>query len=237
VRNGNPVSPQRAFALFAALLTACVVDDVTFKEDTPVAVELCGLAGDEDGNGVADCEDDACGSFQACAAVCRNETKERGEECDTGGNTASCDSDCTAPACNDGVYNPAAEDADPPTSASVTVPMNNSTCRYDFSSIRQLYCANNCSWGGAAGCQKDDADIFCKIKTGNPASLATDFQTGQAIAAPGLCCPSADPAMTGCTQLGVLINRGVMLPVSVHEINLRTTHGTGQVVFDVICTP
>ena len=34
------------------------------------------------------------------------------EVCDTGGNTAACDSDCTVPACGDGVFNPFAEECD-----------------------------------------------------------------------------------------------------------------------------
>jgi hypothetical protein len=49
----------------------------------------------------------ACGP-SACAGACGNSIVNAGEACDTGGNSATCDSDCTAPACGDGIHNAAA---------------------------------------------------------------------------------------------------------------------------------
>ena len=47
-----------------------------------------------------------------CTASCGNGTAEPGEPCDTGGDSASCDADCTAVSCGDGACNGAAgEDA------------------------------------------------------------------------------------------------------------------------------
>ena len=43
---------------------------------------------------------------QACIQ-CGNGIPEAGEQCDTGGETAGCDVDCTAPACGDGIVNTA----------------------------------------------------------------------------------------------------------------------------------
>ena len=46
------------------------------------------------------------------ASVCGNSVLESGETCDDGGvNTASCNSDCTAPACGDGLHNAATGEA------------------------------------------------------------------------------------------------------------------------------
>lgn len=49
----------------------------------------------------------SCGP-SACAGVCGNSIVNAGEACDTGGNSATCDSDCTAPVCGDGLTNTAA---------------------------------------------------------------------------------------------------------------------------------
>jgi cysteine-rich repeat protein len=45
------------------------------------------------------------------SATCGNGKLDPGEECDAGGPSASCDFDCTAPLCGDGVVNPAAGEA------------------------------------------------------------------------------------------------------------------------------
>ncbi len=228
------------FALWAvALLAACMVDDVTFSRGEPVLSEDCSREGDEDDNGMADCADAVCASSPRCAvspAVCPNGAKEAGEACDDDGMTASCDADCSLPACNDGVFNSLAEDADPPSSPSQVAPMSDQTCRYDFREITQMYCAGNCSWAGAVGCQQVDADVLCKIKTGNSRSTAITFMTGPTQAAPGICCPNLEPEVTGCTDLGVLRNRDVALRVAVHETNMSITHGTGQAVVSVTCS-
>ena len=38
-----------------------------------------------------------------------------------------------------------------------------------------MSCNLTCSWGGAQGCDQADADIFCKLRTGNSNSKATKF--------------------------------------------------------------
>lgn len=58
--------------------------------------EDCGAPGDEDGNGVADCDDAACVAAPACTPACGNAIVELGEQCDDGGhrNGDGCDSEC-----------------------------------------------------------------------------------------------------------------------------------------------
>ncbi len=281
---------------FAVLLVAgCAVEPVTFSAR---ALEDCATAGDEDDNGAADCDDEACREVDQCRAVCGDRMVGGSELCDEGGNTMSCDADCTAPACRDGVFNPAAEACDeggntmscdgdcspvrcgdsyvnpvvgeecdqegvntascdrdctkpkcndgvlnalageerePPSSPSGRVPVSAQTCRYDFSAITQLYCAGTCgAWGGGNGCQQEDADAFCKLKTGNPASTATSYSLAAAAPAPGVCCPGI--TLPSCIALGTFPGRGVAVAVAVDDTNLQLSHGAGQVVTNVVCT-
>jgi cysteine-rich repeat protein len=199
------------------------------------------------GNGIVDPGEqcDAAGDSATCDSDCTIATcgdlhvnLRAGEQCDDGGATSRCDADCTFPRCGDGQLNPAAgEELDPPSSPSMVVPVNDLTCRYDFSAINQLFCAGTCgTWGGGNGCQQADADAFCRLKTGNPSSTAASFTLGVAMAAPGICCPSVDPNVTGCTPLRTFDDRGVPQFVSVHETSLVSTHGPGQVITNVACT-
>jgi hypothetical protein len=132
------------------------------------------------------------------------------------------------------------EELDPPPGPSSSVPLDTNTCRYDFSSINQLYCNGSCgNWNNsAAGCDQIDADVLCKLKMDNPNSTATSFQTGTATAAPGVCCPPPtwQPGNGGCVDLGVLSSRGVTTNVSVHDTSVLSTHGGGTVVMGVQCT-
>jgi hypothetical protein len=213
-------------------------------------VELCAVAGDEDGNGAADCRDPACiAGVDVCAATatCNTDcTMSRcgdskrnpaaGEECDRGtDDTATCDGDCTLPQCNDGRFNPlAGEERDPPMSPASAVPVNPTTCRYDFSGITQLYCTGACgAWGGGNGCQQADADAFCKLKTGNPAATAAAITPTATMAAAGICCPTL--VVGGCILLGKLTTRGVALDIYIHNTDLATAHTGGQVIANPTC--
>jgi cysteine-rich repeat protein len=65
--------------------------------------EDCTRAGDEDGNGLANCDDPAC--LAGCEAVCGNGRLEIGETCEDGNTVTGdgCDSNCTKTACGNGV--------------------------------------------------------------------------------------------------------------------------------------
>lgn len=89
-----------------AALATCSVDAVIF---TPLLDEDCETAGDEDGNGTADCDDPSCASASACAAPSCTDTMRNGDEadidcggsCPTCGDGATCgaDSDCDSGLC------------------------------------------------------------------------------------------------------------------------------------------
>ncbi len=85
----------------AAALVACSAAPAT----PPPIDEDCEAAGDEDGNGPADCDDPACADTAACEPRCGNGERETGERCDDGNATDGdgCDGNCTATACGNGV--------------------------------------------------------------------------------------------------------------------------------------
>jgi cysteine-rich repeat protein len=208
--------------------------------DTNCTTPRCGNGAVAPGE---DCDDGNAINGDACDTNCTtpgcgNGAVDPDEDCDDGGATALCNGDCTQSRCGDGKLNLAAgEEVDPPASPSTVVQVNPQTCRYDFSAITQLSCAGRCgSWGGGNGCQKEDADAFCKLKTGDPNSTASAHTTGVAFAAAGICCPSADPQELDCVVLGTFAGRNVLQTVSVHDTNLELTHGPGAVITSATCT-
>jgi cysteine-rich repeat protein len=88
-------------ALCAAALAACSVDAVTFTQPG----EDCEAAGDEDGNGQADCGDPACAGATSCQLACGNGRAELGEACDDGNaiDGDGCDRNCTVTGCGNGI--------------------------------------------------------------------------------------------------------------------------------------
>src|SRR5262245_36891691 len=97
----RPLS-QLAVLWFAAALVGC---SLRATEVTPPPDEDCAVAGDEDGNGLADCKDPACASAIACRPACGNGKLDPGELCDDGNaiNGDGCDNNCTPTACGNGV--------------------------------------------------------------------------------------------------------------------------------------
>lgn len=213
----------------------CRSDETCGNEIVDVAVgEACEEGGVNTPTCDADCTRPVCGDRLVNTAA--------NEECDDGNiiDGDGCSSACKKErVCGNGTLD-AGEDVDPPPGPSQSVPADALTCRYDFSSISQLYCDSACgNWGGGDGCQQADADALCKLKTDNPNSSAISFDIVTALRAPGICCPPPtldDPGLLDCVQLGALSDRGVSLVVSVHDTDLRSTHGAGLVVTNVVCT-
>ena len=129
--------------------------------------------------------------------------------------------------CGDGVLDEG-EEQDPPESIFSTVDVDDLTCRWDFSEVEQLYCNGGCSWAGDLSCDDADADIFCKLRTGNPLSEASSYTVETALSAPGFPCPS------GYTD--VYTDRGVTETVYYTDLDILATHGPGEVVTNPVCT-
>lgn len=95
----------------------------------------------------------------------------------TGNETEAFDSTSTGttavmPHCGDGIVDEA-EDCDgvaPFDGVGCT-----DACTYDFSEVPQMFCQGSCSWAGPSGCDQADADLFCRLRTGNPNASATSF--------------------------------------------------------------
>ena len=129
--------------------------------------------------------------------------------------------------CGDGILDPG-EERDPPDSEFSTIDVDPLTCRWDFSEVQQLFCNSGCSWAGAFGCDEADADVFCKLRTGNPLSEAESYTIESALSEPGFPCPSGYPT--------VYTDRGIDGTVYYTDLNLLTTHGSGDVITNPICT-
>jgi len=89
------------------LVTICTVATLAAcsAEPAPPSGEDCEIAGDEDRNGLADCEDPACAAAAACQSVCGDGKPGPGESCDDGNRNSGdgCDANCTATACGNGI--------------------------------------------------------------------------------------------------------------------------------------
>jgi hypothetical protein len=104
------------------------------------------------------------------------------------------------------------------------------TCVHVWENARQLYCNGTCSWAGGSGCDQADADIFCKLKTRNPASTASSWSTTTALAEEGFSCPGIGRNLGPFTAYGVSVN------VWYQTTSILANHGAGTVVHNITCT-
>jgi len=81
---GSPAMPDAPAAPDAPATPDAAMPDApaTPEPPDPPAVEDCSVAGDEDGNGLADCADAICAALPACTVVCGNGVREGNEDCD-----------------------------------------------------------------------------------------------------------------------------------------------------------
>lgn len=67
---------------------------------------------------------------------------------------------------------------------------------FDFSEVPQWYCTGTCNPVGdeslGPNCQQADADLYCALLTGDPSAVATSWEQGAVIRAPGFCCLGLD---------------------------------------------
>jgi cysteine-rich repeat protein len=169
------------------------------------------------------------------AATCGDGVVWQGMEvCDDGVNDGSyggCNGGCASlgPYCGDASVQ-AQELCDP----GVALPWQNvacgGACIYDFSALPQLYCNGSCTWAGVDSCDQAEADIYCKLVTGDPNSVATSFQVLIALDSPGFSCPGYGQ------NLGVLAPYGVNVNVWYQDTSILANHGGGQVIANATCS-
>jgi hypothetical protein len=104
-----------------------------------------------------------------------------------------------------------------------------------------MSCAKTCSWAGPEGCGQDDADVFCKLRTGNSKAKATSFKLAAPTDKAGFPCSNPNVYLEPDLRkpLGLLTEFGVNKPVLYQESQIALTHGTAQVIqgSSLICTP
>ncbi len=179
------------------------------------------------------------------AAKCGDNVIWDGEEaCDDGfneGDYNGCAPGCKTLSdirCGDGVVQEQYEHCDGDTKL---MGVGCKQCLFDFSAVPQMSCSKTCSWAGAAGCDQEDANVYCKLRTGNKQSTATSFKLAAPTDAGGFPCsnPNAflDPDLR--KLLGLLTEFGVLKPVYYQETMIATTHGTAQVIqgSSLVCSP
>lgn len=189
--------------------------------------EACddGAANALDAACLPDCTAASCGDGHVHAGV---------EVCDDGVNDGSydgCAPGCAAlaPHCGDGIVQ-AQEHCDTALPQPYPQVTCSSECLFDFSAVPQLYCNGTCSWAGATGCDQADADILCRLRTGNAGSTATSFQLVTALAQHGFSCASYG------TNLGTMPAFGVAQNVWYQSTSVLDNYGSGQVVANPTCT-
>ncbi len=104
-------------------------------------------------------------------------------------------------------------------------------CKFDFSKVPQLYCNGSCTWAGGSGCDQADADLYCKLLTGNSASTAASFTTATAQATGGFPCWGGSYG----TNLGTMPEYGVNIAVYYQSTSILANHGAGTIINSVTC--
>lgn len=121
------------------------------------------------------------------------------------------------------------EEGDPAPGAYNNISLDPITCRWDFSSINQLYCNGGCTWSGSSDCDQTEADIFCKLKMDNPNSTATSWTSTTALPEHGFPCTWNGDTLN-------IVNRGVSVPVTYQDSSILGDHGPGNVIAYPNCT-
>jgi hypothetical protein len=130
--------------------------------------------------------------------------------------------------CGDGVVDPG-EEYDPAPGPFTGISVDESTCRWDFDGVRQLYCNGSCSWAGASSCDAADADILCQLLTDNPASTAISWTDTTALDEGGFACPAG-------YGTAIETDRGFSGEVRYQDASILADHGSGSVIADPVCT-
>ena len=224
-------------------------------DSTDACTETCEDAECGDGHvqaGVEVCDDGDEDNTNECTDVCElpycgDGYKHEGvEACDDGLNNNSyggCAPGCVAlgPHCGDGeVQKNQGERCD--TDGPYDMIGCTGVCTYNFAQVSQFYCHGTCSWAGESGCDQADADIFCKLKTGNPGSKATSFDiTAPKMNLGGFGCGNPNKFVNDGMgneirkNLGEVPEFGVHQPVFYVEDSLLPTHA-GSTITKVTCS-
>ena len=223
--------------------TACTAPDYLCA---PNVASSCAVSG---GNGTQTCNGSGTG-YGACAVTsCNSGYYQSGNSClaqvcapsssrscaiSNGSGTETCNSlgsaygGCTVSTCNSGYIRSGNSCVADPSSGTPGIPWPNAP---------QLYCNGACSWDNQSHCGQGDADIFCRLRTGNPSSHATSYTTGTALDAPGFSCAYIGTSLGSHPQYGGPRYSGGGYDVRVQATSILANHGPGTVIRTVTCSP
>ena len=97
-----------------------------------------------------------------------------------------------------------------------------------------LFCNGACGddWlDTQEGCQKADADAFCKLKLCSGSSYASSYAVSKSTHDPGFGCPNAAASQEGDEDYGDWFG---MVGVK-FEDDIKAVYGYGDVISDVMC--
>jgi len=149
--------------------------------------------------------------------------------CDGIDNDCSDGDECEE-SCGDGEID-STEEVDPPETDYTGISVNEETCRWDFSEVRQLYCLGACSWSGSSGCDLSDAHTLCQLQLDDPDAMASSYTTSAAQPEPGFACNISGWG----DSLDVNPDRGIDGDIVRYEESLSTSHGGGTVIWEPDC--
>ncbi len=219
--DGNDIDTDTCLSTCEA---ACCGDGVTWD----------GVEGCDDGNNV---HTDSC--LNTCQPnVCGDGIRNEGvEACDDGinsGEYGGCATDCSMlmPRCGDGiVQSEYGERCDGETGFDQV--LCNSQCQFDLSNVPQLFCREICTWNESFGCDQGDADIFCKLLTGDPDAYAESYEITTTLDRPGFACANEsvflDDGMGNEVRENIAPLPGLDRDVIFYQSgSLKETHGVDQ---------
>ncbi len=236
------------------------------SDNTDSCTDSCLAATCGDGfvhEGVETCDDGNADNTDNCLNTCVEAycgdgylNTGAGEVCDDGvndGGYGSCKFDCKQKMehCGDKIIQKEHGEMCDSDSPTPEVPCT-SDCKYDFTGVKQMYCFGTCSWVWPNGCDQGDADLFCRMLTGNPNSVAMDYEVVEALDTSGLACADDDvliydpqfPPMPGMPGVDVRIDLegplekyGVDLEqIFFIELSVVETHGPNSVILPPVCS-
>ena len=211
--------------------TSCTTPDWVCPPNLAAACPIPGGAGSQtcngSGSGYGACTVTSCsGGFYQSGNSCVAQACTPGSTtaCSIANGTArqTCDSlgaahgACTLVSCNSGYTQ---------SGNSCVQNQGSGNPRVPWPDAPQLYCNGGCTWDSVSHCGQGDADIFCRLTSGNAASRATSYTLGTALPVGGFSCGAG-------TNLRALRGHGLrrqrVRPGHEHPGEPRARHGDHQ---------
>ena len=125
------------------------------------------------------------------------------------------------------------EEIDPPLSPFSTLTVDPTTCRFDLSSVAQLYCNGICTYDGGPGCDQADADALCRLRLDDEFATAASWTSATAQDYAGFSCVGYGTAFVEVADRVP----GIDVVPHYQDDSLFENHGNGSIILDPVCLP